>query len=110
MQPAGTCSAASKGGERATPCPELADPGVPGLPQGSSGEEPPALGITTSASHTPGAGTSLTCWPVVSSLRKEMDSSSLPRLVRALKQLSRLSNRSSRNSMDFLALSCTWRA
>lgn len=52
----------------------------------------------------------LTCCPVVSSLRKEMDSSSLPRLVRALRQLSRLSNLSSRNSMDFLALSCTWRA
>lgn len=51
-----------------------------------------------------------TCWPVVSSLRKEMDSSSLPRLVRALMQLSRFSKRSSRNSMDLLAFSCSRRA
>lgn len=52
----------------------------------------------------------LTSWPVMSSLRKAMDSSSLPRLVRARRQESRLSNRRSRNSMDFRAFSCTTRA
>lgn len=52
----------------------------------------------------------LTSWPVMSSLRKAMDSSSLPRLVRARRQVSRLSNLRSRNSMDFRAFSCTTRA